>query len=149
VLTAKHRTVRHHSPDSPMCTGQPGARSANSSLSGFSLATSAINHRTVRARRRTVRCSSRATATYHVDKRQRSYGAPDGPVPHIGWSGAPQKRKLANQGILCRILCSYYSLSGAPPDSSVHRRTEGKNCLPNGVPMAPTCGDSSQTGKDC
>jgi hypothetical protein len=75
----------------------------------------------------------------HVDKRQRSYGAPDGPVPHIGRSGAPQKRKTTNQGILCRILCSYYSLSGAPPDSPVHRRTEGKNCLPNGVPTAPSC----------
>jgi hypothetical protein len=33
----------------------------------------------------------------------------------------------------------YCSLSGAPLDSPVHRRTEGKNCLPNGVPTAPCC----------
>jgi hypothetical protein len=111
----------------------------NSSLSGFSLATSAINHRTVDMRHRTVRCCSRATTTYHVDKRQRSYGAPDGPLPHTGWSGALQKRESANQRILCRVLCSYCSLSGAPPDSLVHRRTEGKNCLPNGAPTTPSC----------
>jgi hypothetical protein len=43
------------------------------------------------------------------------------PVPHTGRSGAPQKRKPANQGILCRVLCSYCSMSGAPPDSLVHR----------------------------
>jgi hypothetical protein len=82
--------------------------------------------------------------------------APDSPVlqpcndylprrqaPTVTWrtgqSGAPQKRKPANQGILCRVLCSYCSPSGAPPDSPVHRRTEGKNCLPNRVPTAPSC----------
>jgi hypothetical protein len=69
--------------------------------------------------------------------------APDSPVlqpcndylprrraPTVTWctgrSGAPQKRKSANQGILCRVLCVYYSLSGAPPDSPVHRRTEAR-----------------------
>jgi hypothetical protein len=57
----------------------------------------------------------------------------------IGRFGAPQNRKLANQGILCRVLCTYYSLSGAPSDSLMHRRTEGKNCLPNGAPTAPSC----------
>jgi hypothetical protein len=77
----------------------------NSSLSGFSLATLAINHRTVRVRHRTVQCFSHATATCHVDKNQRSYGALDGPVPH-------RKRKSANQGILCRVLCAYCSLFG-------------------------------------
>jgi hypothetical protein len=58
---------------------------------------------------------------------------------HTERSGAPQKRKSANQGILCRVLCAHCSLSGAPPDSPVHRQTEGKNCLPNGVPTAPSC----------
>jgi hypothetical protein len=59
--------------------------------------------------------------------------------------GAPKpgcdthKRKSANQGILYRVLCAYCSLSGAPSDSLVHRWTEGKNCLPNGVPTAPSC----------
>jgi hypothetical protein len=96
VLTAKHRPVPRRSPDSPVCTRQSGVvhRTVwcapdslvqglrNSSLSGFFLAASAINHRTVHARRRTVRCSSRAMASCHVGKCQRSYGAPDGPVPH-------------------------------------------------------------------
>jgi hypothetical protein len=97
---------------------------------GCSLATSTINHRTVRAWHRTVRCSSRATATCHIDKRQRSYGAPDGPVLHTGRSGAPQKRKPANQWILCRSLCVYCSLSGAPATR------EGWE-PPNEAPTAP------------
>jgi hypothetical protein len=101
---------------------------------GCSLATSTINHRTVRTRRRTVRCSSRAMATCHDDKRQRSYGAPNGPVPHTGRSGAPQKRKPANQWILCHALCAYYSLSDAPTTR------EGWE-LPNEAPTAPRpCG---------
>jgi hypothetical protein len=68
---------------------------------GCSLATSIINHRTVHTWRRTVRCSSRATATCHVDERQRSYGAPDGPVPHrkgnqpiSGFSAMPYARTV-------------------------------------------------------
>jgi hypothetical protein len=86
---------------------------------------SAINHRTVRARRQTIQCSSRATATCHVDKRQRSYGAPDGPVPH----------RKGNQPIrgFTAAFCAHTF------HCPVHRRTEGKNCLPNGVPTAPSC----------
>jgi hypothetical protein len=76
------------------------------------LAMSAIIHRTVHARRWTVRCTSCATATCHVDQGQRSYGAPDRPVPDTGPSGAPHKRKPTNQVILCHVLCSYYLLSG-------------------------------------
>jgi hypothetical protein len=37
-----------------------------------------------------------------------------------GRSGAPPKRKLTNQWILCRVLCAYCSLFGAPSDSPVH-----------------------------
>jgi hypothetical protein len=99
VLTAQHSTVRRHSPDSPV----HGLR--NSSLSGFSLSTSGINHQTVIAKRRTVWCSSRATTTCHVDKSQRSYGTPDGPVPH-------RKGNQPIRGMLCCVLCSYCSLSG-------------------------------------
>jgi hypothetical protein len=116
----QHRTVRSYSPDSPVCTEQSGAKVCELVALWCSLATSIINHRTVCAWHRTVRCSSRATATCHIDERQRSYGALDGPVLHTGWSGASQKRKPANQWILCRALCVYCSLSGAPPDSSVH-----------------------------
>jgi hypothetical protein len=99
---------------------------------GCSLATLTINHRT-------VRCSSRATATYHVDERQRSYGTPDGPMPHTGRSGAPQKRKLVNQWIICRALYAYCSLSGArcaTGQSSAPATREGWE-LPNEAPTAP------------
>jgi hypothetical protein len=30
-------------------------------------------------------------------------------------------------------------MSGGAPDCPVHQPTEGKNCLPNGDPMAPSC----------
>jgi hypothetical protein len=80
---------------------------------GFFQLMPAKNHRTVRARCWTVRCTSHATASEHVDAGQRSTGAPDSPVPGIGQSGASQKQKLANQGILCRVPYAYYSLSGA------------------------------------
>jgi hypothetical protein len=115
-------------PDSPelltgssgVCTRQSGAKVCELVTLGCSLDTPTINHRTVRAWHRIVRCSSRAIATCHVDERQRSYSAPDGPVLHTGRFGAPQKRKPANQWILYRALCAYYSLSSAPPDSPVH-----------------------------
>jgi hypothetical protein len=48
----------------------------------------------------------------------------------IGRFGAPQKRKPTNQWILCRALCAYCSLSGAPATR------EGWE-LPNEGPMAP------------
>jgi hypothetical protein len=103
------------------------------------LATSAIIHRTVcarcrtvrarrqmvRARRRTVRCTSRATATCHVDQGQQSYGALDRPVPH-------RKR---NQPMRQFSATSCARTVHSP----VRPRTEGKNCLPNGAPTAPSC----------
>jgi hypothetical protein len=115
-----HRTVRSYSHDIRCVHRTVRCKVCELVALGCSLATSTINHRTVRAWHRTVRCSSRATATCHVDECQRSYGAPDGPVLHNGWSGAPQKRKPANQWILCHALCAYCSLSGAPSDSPVH-----------------------------
>jgi hypothetical protein len=69
------------------------------------LATSAIIHRTVRVRRRTVRCTNHATATYHVDQEPTV-------IWRIGPSGAPQKRKPTNKSILYHVLSSYCSLSG-------------------------------------
>jgi hypothetical protein len=117
--TAQHRTVRSHSPDSPV----HGLRKLPAL--GVFLATSAINHRTVCARRRTVRCSSHATTICHVDECQRSHGARDGQVPH-------RKGNQPIRGFFV-VYCAHIV------HCSVHRRTEGKNCLPNGVPMAPSC----------
>jgi hypothetical protein len=104
----------------------------------------------------TVRCTVCANSLLSGFPGYVGYKSPDSPMlqscngylprrraPTVIWrtgrSGAPHNRKLANQGILCRVLCSHYSLSGAPPDSPMHRRTKGKNCLPNGVPTAPSC----------
>jgi hypothetical protein len=41
----------------------------------------AINHWTVHTERRTVWCASHQTASWHVDRSQRSTGVPDSPVP--------------------------------------------------------------------
>jgi hypothetical protein len=103
------------------------------------LATSAIIHRTVRARRRTVRCISRATATCHVDQ---------GPtvIWRIGPSGAPHRtvrcptEKETNQSddSLPRPVLVLFTIRCAP-DSLVRPRIEGENYLPNGAPTAPSC----------
>jgi hypothetical protein len=120
-----HRTV--------WCTVRP------TRCSRVFLATSTIIHWTVRARRQTVRCTSRATVTCHVDQGQLSYGAPDRSVPHTGQSGAPTEKETNQSGdslpcpvlVLITVRCA--------PDSPVRPRTEGKNCLPNGAPTAPSC----------
>jgi hypothetical protein len=118
VLTAQHRTVRRRSPDSLV----HGLR--NSSLSGFSLASSAINHRTVCARRLTVRCSTSTRANGHmVHRTVRCHTEKE-----TSQSGDSLSRPML---VLFTIRCT--------PDSSVHLRTEGKNCLPNWAPRALSC----------
>jgi hypothetical protein len=77
----QHRTVRCHPPDSPVRTGQYGARSGRTHRSRVFQPTSAIIHQTVRVRRWTVRCTSRATASGHVSAAQWSTGASDSLVP--------------------------------------------------------------------
>jgi hypothetical protein len=102
--TAQHRTVR--------CTVCPTCCSR-----GFQ-PTSAKIHRTVCTRRRTVRCTSRATASCHV-----------GPGPTVIWctgrSDAPQKRKPIRRFSVASsartIRCSVCTgQSGAP----AHRRQQ-------------------------
>jgi hypothetical protein len=99
-------------PDGPVPpTGQSGGHRTvrcavcQTLCSRVFLAMSAIIHWTVRARRWTIRCTSRAMAICHVDQE-----------PTVIWrtrpSGAPHKRKPTNQAILCRVLCSYCLLSG-------------------------------------
>jgi hypothetical protein len=112
-----HQTVR--------CTVQP-----NSLLSGFQ-PTSAKIHRTVRARRRTVRCTSRATATCHI-----------GLGPTVMWctgrSGAPTEAETNQSGdSLSRPACVVFTVRCAP-DSPVRQRTEGNHGLPNGARTAPS-----------
>jgi hypothetical protein len=113
--SATHRTVR--------CTVR------QTLCSQVFLATSAIFHWTVRARRRTVRCINRATATCHVDQE-----------PMVIWctgpSGAPYRtvrcpiEKETNQSgdSLSRPALVLFTIWCAP-DSLVRPRTEGKNCL--------------------
>jgi hypothetical protein len=48
--------------------------------------------------------------------------------PRAQWSASPGKER--NQALL---------MSGGALDCPVRQRTEGKNCLPNGVLMAPIC----------
>jgi hypothetical protein len=53
-------------------------------------------------------------------------GVPRG--PRAQRSASPEKERN-------RALC----MSGGAPDCPVHQLTEGKNCLPNGDPTAPSC----------
>jgi hypothetical protein len=111
---------------------------------GCSLATSTINHRTVCARRRIVRCSSHATATCHVDERQWSYGALDGPVPHTGRSGAPHRtarcptEKETSQSVdsLSCPIRVLFTVRCATGQSGAPTTREGSE-LSNEAPTAP------------
>jgi hypothetical protein len=115
-----------------VCTGQSGARSAQLVALGFF--PGYVGYKSSDSLREASDSPVLHPCNDYLPRRQ---------APTVIWrtgrSGAPQKRKSANQGILYRVLCSYCSLSGVPPDSPVHRRTEGKNCLPNGAPTAPSC----------
>jgi hypothetical protein len=53
-------------------------------------------------------------------------GAPRGPKAQ--WSASPEKER--NRTLF---------MSGGAPDCPVRQPTEGKNCLPNGDPTAPSC----------
>jgi hypothetical protein len=53
-------------------------------------------------------------------------GVPRG--PRVQWSALPDKER--NRALF---------MSGGAPDCPVRQRTEGKNCLPNGAPTAPSC----------
>jgi hypothetical protein len=48
--------------------------------------------------------------------------------PKAQWSALPEKER--NQALF---------MSGGAPDCPVRQPTEGKNCLPNGDPTAPSC----------
>jgi hypothetical protein len=89
------------------------------------LAMSAIIHQTVRARHRTVRCTSRATAICHVDQE-----------PTVIWRTGPSN--APHRTIWCPIE-KETNQSGDSLPRPVLQRTEGKNCLPNGAPTAPSC----------
>jgi hypothetical protein len=53
------------------------------------------------------------------------FGVPSG--PRVQWSALPKKERN-------HVLF----MSGGAPDYPVRQRTEGKNCLPNGDPTAPS-----------
>jgi hypothetical protein len=125
-MSAQHRTVRCHSPDSPVCTGQSSARSAE--LVALGVFPSYVGYKSPDSPREAPNSPVHQPCNDYLPRRQ---------APTVIWrterSDAPQKKKPANQEILYRVLCSYYSLSGAPPNNPVHQRIEGKNCIPNGV----------------
>jgi hypothetical protein len=53
-------------------------------------------------------------------------GVPSG--PRVQWSASLKKER--NRALF---------MSGGAPDCPVRQRIEGKNCLPNGAPAAPSC----------
>jgi hypothetical protein len=114
VLTAQHQTVRRHSPDSPVCTGQSGARPVQTHRSRFF--PGSVGYKSPVSLRKAPDSLVLQPCNDYLPRRQ---------APTVIWrtgrSGAPHKRNTANQGILCHVLCSYCSLSGAPPDSPMHR----------------------------
>jgi hypothetical protein len=107
-------------PDDPVCTEESGARSGQTRCPRSFQPTSAKNHRT-------VRCSSRATASDHVSAGQRSTGAPDSPVP-------PEAETSHLGDSLPRSMRVLFTIGCAP----VHPQTEGNNGFQNGAPTTPS-----------
>jgi hypothetical protein len=75
-------------------------------------------------------------------------------APTVGWAHwtvrcAPDSVRCANRSRGPTVGCAPYGkksstrllqwLSGGAPDCPVHHSTEGKNCLPNWCPTAPSC----------
>jgi hypothetical protein len=84
----------------------------------------------VHARHRTARCTSRATASGHVNAVQQSTGALDSLVP-------PEAETSQSRDSLLRPMCVLFTVRCAL-DSLVHPRIEGNSGLLNGAPTAPS-----------
>jgi hypothetical protein len=97
VLTTQHRTVRCWSPDSPVCSGQSGAWSAK--LFALGVFSSYVVYKSLDSPREAPDSPVLQLCNSYLPRRQE---------PTVTWrtgrSGAQQKRKTANQGIMCCIL---------------------------------------------
>jgi hypothetical protein len=127
-----HRTVRC-APDSVRCPGWPRRRTLRSRE--FAEGAMAKIHQT-------IRCAPDCPVSqWRLHQRSAVQSAGDvWPEPtlscshrtvrvHRTVSGAPRGSSTGH-GLF---------LSGGAPDCLVRHPTEGKNCLPNGTPMAPSC----------
>jgi hypothetical protein len=109
--TKIHWTVRC-APDCPVRQQRPRQRS---------VARSARNQRPTRGQ------SQRSPGRTGLSNVHRTLsGVPRG--LQLQWSASPNKER--NRALF---------MSGGTPDCLVRPRTEGKNCLPNGAPTAPSC----------
>jgi hypothetical protein len=58
---------------------------------------------------------------------------------HLTVSGAPRGPKAQRLALAEEERNRALFMSGGAPDCPVRQSAEGKNCLPNGVPTAPSC----------
>jgi hypothetical protein len=131
VLTAQHRTVRRHSPDSPVCTRQSGARSAQLCALGFFLGYIGYNSPD-------SLCSAGQSGAPAMQRLSTTSMGANGHLAHRTVR-CPTEKEINQSGdslsctvrVLFSIRCAI-GQSGAPT-------IESKNCVPNGVPTAPSC----------
>jgi hypothetical protein len=121
-------------PDAVRC---PGCSATNSLLSGIAKDAAAKIHRTVRCapdcpvsqQRSRQRSAARSTSEVWpeptVTGPHQTVSVPSG--PRVQRSASPKKER--NRALF---------MPGSAPDCPVRQRTEGKNCLPNGAPTAPS-----------
>jgi hypothetical protein len=108
----------YNSPDCPVCTGLSGELTTTAPTVGSESAGDTWPGPTVTWSHRTVWC------------------APDSVRCAKGTEGSTVgfARKGRRSGTGQRLF-----MSGGAPDFPVRHPTEGKNCLPNGIPTAPSC----------
>jgi hypothetical protein len=111
-------TAAKISPDCSMCTGLSGKPAVPAPTIGSEISAQSIGKAwlepTATRPHRTFRCATRLS------------DVPRG--PWLQWSSSPNKE--GDRALF---------MSGGAPDCLVRPRIEGKNCLPNGAPTAPSC----------
>jgi hypothetical protein len=73
------------------------------------------------------------------DKSQRSLGCTGLSGVHRTVSGVPSGPRVQRSASPNKERNHALFMSGGAPDCPLRQRTEGKNCLPNGDPTAPSC----------
>ena len=68
-----------------------------------------------------------------------AWPAPTVTRPHQIVSGEPRGPRAQRSALLEKERNWALFMSGGAPDCLVRQLIEGKNCLPNGDPMAPSC----------
>jgi hypothetical protein len=114
----------------------------NSLLSGIVEVAAAKIHRTVWCAPDcpvSQQCPCQRSAARSTRNQRATRGQSQRSLDRTGLSGVPSGRRVQRSASPKKERNHALFMSGGAPDCPVRQRTEGKNCLPNGDPTAPSC----------